>query len=119
MRILVVDDELGIRKIFEKILRRAGHTPQAVESAERALELLEEHEFDLVISDLALPKVGGAQLARTLRGRWPHLPVILLTGEPNPEGAAQAQQLGNCQYLRKPVLREQLLQAVSSASTSN
>lgn len=83
--ILLVDDDPGQLRVRELILRNAGFATRAESSAERALAFLNEHpdQVHAVVTDHVLPAANGAQMVRELRGRWPHLPVVVLTGMPS------------------------------------
>lgn len=80
-RVMVVDDEKMVRTILGKLLRLKGHSVVQAESGEEAIQLADSHEFDVVFTDLGMPKMNGRQLARKLRDRHPHLPIVLLTGD--------------------------------------
>ncbi len=79
--LLLVEDEAPLRRLAERALGRAGYAVQAAEDAEAALELLEAGGPPAaLVSDIAMPGMDGLALARQLRGRWPDLPVVLLSG---------------------------------------
>lgn len=80
-RIMVVDDERMVRTILEKLLRLKGHSVQQADSGSEAIRLAGSQQFDLVFTDLGMPEMNGRQLARELRARHPHLPIVLLTGD--------------------------------------
>ena len=80
MRILVVDDEPAVRDLTVEILRRSGYEPHGVPTARQALDLLDEEQFDLVVSDVMMPEMTGVELLYELRRRQPDLRVILMTG---------------------------------------
>ena len=116
MRILVVDDEPVVREITIEILRRSGYSPQGVPSARRALALLDEEQFDLVVSDVVMPEMTGVELLYELRRRRPDLPVILMTGgSQEPERTTKAVALGAAVLLYKPFSHAELREAVASA----
>ena len=79
-RILVIDDEEIIRTLMLEILESAGHEVVGAETAERALTLLEETEFELVVSDVVMPGLSGLELLGAVRARRASLPVVLVTG---------------------------------------
>jgi len=80
-RILLVEDEAPLRRLAALVLRRAGHEVIEADCAEAALDLLAEADApDILVSDVAMPGMDGLELARQLRGRWPGLPVLLLSG---------------------------------------
>ncbi|MBY0330425.1 MAG: response regulator [Acetobacteraceae bacterium] len=80
--LLLVEDEAPLRRLSARVLERAGYQVRVAESAEAALELLEETAEPPValVSDVAMPGIDGLALARQLRARWPGLPVLLLSG---------------------------------------
>ncbi|WP_456426875.1 hybrid sensor histidine kinase/response regulator [Rhodocaloribacter sp.] len=80
-RILVVDDERGVRTVLCKMLALRGHTAVEAASGAEALALIEREAFDLVFTDQGMPEMSGRQLARALRRRVPDLPIVLITGD--------------------------------------
>ena len=81
-RILIVDDEEGIRRIFVDALSEAGYEVRPAGSSSEALRLVGEETFHLVLLDLSLPDSKGLDLLKSLRGMAPDLPVMILTGLP-------------------------------------
>jgi DNA-binding NtrC family response regulator len=107
--ILVVDDERPIREIVTRALERRGHRVIACPSASSAQQTA--GPIDLLLVDLVLPDINGRQLAEAMRGRWPNLPVILMSGYlaeqglmPHPPSA----------FLQKPMLPSAVVQAVEA-----
>ncbi len=80
-RILIVDDEQMVRSVLKKLLTLKGHTITQAASGAEALALVDEGAFDVVFTDHGMPAMNGRQLARALRGRFPDLPIVLLTGD--------------------------------------
>lgn len=80
-RILVVDDERGVRHVLIRLLALKGHKVDGAASGAEALALTETKPFDLVFTDHGMPGMNGRQLAGALRQRFPDLPIILLTGD--------------------------------------
>ncbi len=83
-RILLVEDEEDFRDAFMRVLEGKGYEVCAVENAENALEKLRSNHFDLVITDLLLPGMDGAELCRTLRADscYAHLPILMISNMP-------------------------------------
>jgi len=83
--ILVVEDNPSARQLLSRMLSNAGH--EVIESADgdEALRLLDARPFDLVITDLAMPKTTGFGLISHIRLKWPRLPIILFTGYLSPK----------------------------------
>ncbi len=120
MRILVVDDEPVVRELAVEILRRSGHHPQGVPTARLALELLEQEQFDLVLSDVVMPEMTGVELLYELRRRRHELPVVLMTGgSMEPERTTKAVELGAAGLLYKPFSHAELCDAVALALDGN
>jgi len=101
-RILVVDDEGAIRYSVSKTLQRVGYRVDAVESAENALELLAEHTFDVVLTDIRMGGISGVELLSKIRDLYPDVSVILMTGYASLDTAVESLRLGAHDYLIKP-----------------
>ena len=78
--VLLVDDEPMLRRVFARALRDRGYDVEAAESAEQALERLEARRFDLVVSDIVMPGMGGLALAAQVSARWPETAILLMSG---------------------------------------
>jgi len=114
-RVLVVDDEKGLRLTMREFLRDAGHGAEMAASAPEALEKMGLERFDIVVADIILPDVDGISLLGSIREGHPDVLVILITGEPSYETASEAVRTGAFDYLGKPVTKEMLLGAVERA----
>jgi len=115
-RILVVDDEKSIRVTLSRFLAQEGHEVEVAEDAEEALSLLEQVEFDVVVTDIILPRVTGVHLLKAIRGIAPHVPVIMMTGEPTAETASESLRAGAHDYLFKPIEKPEILKGVANAA---
>ncbi len=102
-RILVVDDEEGVRSFIAEALEREGH--EVVQAADGAAALLaaREEPFDVVITDLRMPKMDGMTVVRTLRTEQPDTELIILTAFGDVTTAVEAMKLGVFDYLQKPL----------------
>ena len=78
--VLCVDDEEGALFLRKAVLRKFGFEVLAAQSAKQALELLEQNHVDLLLSDLLMPDVSGAELAAEVKSRYPQLPVAIVSG---------------------------------------
>ena len=115
-RILVIDDEAVIRELMMEILISGGHDVEGAETAERALELLDEHdEFDLVVSDVIMPGLSGLELLEMLRARRASLPVVLVTGAGTYNTLSQALTRGAAGLLTKPFSHNDLRTVTADA----
>jgi len=115
-RILIVDDEISIRLSFEMILAREGYGPITTASnLDEALAAIKEHEFDLIISDIVLGEERGTDLLFKIKESGIECPVVMITGFPNLDTAAEAVRYGAFDYISKPVNKETLLRFVRQA----
>ncbi len=101
--ILVVDDEKNIREGLAEALSLDGHAVRVAADGTEGLKAVEEGAIDLVITDLKMPAMSGTELLKTLAGRYPGLPVIVLTGHGTIEDAVEAMRYGAFDFLTKPV----------------
>ncbi|MFV8754080.1 response regulator [Nannocystaceae bacterium ST9] len=115
-RVLVVDDERSLRRTFSLFLRDDGHDVETAEDVDQALATLEKGNFDVVVSDIILPRRSGVSLMEAIADRWPDIKVILVTGEPTVETAASAVRSGAYDYISKPVSSSKIRKVVSSAA---
>jgi DNA-binding NtrC family response regulator len=99
---LIVDDEAVIRKGISRALRNRGIATESAESAKKALELMREHHFDLVLLDIRMPDIDGITLLKQIRSRYPETNVIMITGYPAIDSAVDCIKLGAVDYLVKP-----------------
>jgi two-component system response regulator FlrC len=102
-RILVVDDEKGLRGFLSGCLVTEGHKVDEASDGEAALVRLRAHAYDLMITDLKMPGMDGLQLLEAAMAEQPDLQAIVLTAHGTVEGAVQAMRLGAFDYLQKPV----------------
>lgn len=117
-RILVVDDEKSIRIRFGAFLKEAGHDVQVAEDAIAAVALLSKEDFDVVVTDIILPKMSGVGLLEAIREVSQHVQVIMVTGEPSIKTASDSLRLCAFDYLAKPVTKEAIVKTVANAARS-
>jgi len=114
--ILIVDDEESLRLTFEMFLTREGYGPvRTAATYQEALAAIHEHEFDLIISDIVLEGTSGTDLLGEIRAANVQCPVVMITGFPNLQTAAEAVRLGAFDYIPKPVNKETLLKFTRQA----
>jgi len=101
-RILVVDDEEGLREFLSQALLGAGHVVETACDGEEALALLAKQGFDLVLTDLKMPGVDGLEVLRRVRADQPETEVVVLTAHGSVETAVEAMRLGAFDFLQKP-----------------
>jgi len=114
-KILVVDDEENISQSVRKILSRKGYAVDNAKSVEEAINKIQSAPFDLVITDLMMPKTTGMELLQIIRDYYPDLAVIMITGYASIESAVKATKLGAEGYLPKPFTPDELMQIAEKA----
>jgi DNA-binding NtrC family response regulator len=120
LNVLVVDDEVILCQSVDKILKRKGHTIDAVTSVADALRTLDSgKKYDLIVADLMMPQAGGLELLSAVQTSWPDLPVLIITGFSSIASAVEATKLGAAGYLPKPFTPEELETAVESVFFRN
>ena len=102
MRLLVVDDDPVFRQELSDLMDQDGHQVVVMPSVPKAIESLESDEFDLVFTDLKMPRHSGLELLREVRARWPQTLVVMITGFATVETAVEAMKFGAFDYIRKP-----------------
>ncbi len=101
-RILVVDDEESIRDLLRLVLTGEGYSVITANDGKEAIEYLEAQRFDLVITDLVMPRVNGVEVLRAAKRIDPNYPVMVITGYPSVETVTKLVRLGAGDYLTKP-----------------
>ncbi len=115
-KVLVVDDEPGMRASLRAFLRAEGYEVETAEDVPSALACLERCPVDVVVSDIVMPGASGVQLLKLIRQADDGVVAVLITGEPSVESAAEATQLGAFDYLAKPLTKQSLLGVVARAA---
>ncbi len=102
-RILVVDDEEGLREFLAETLAGDGHSVETQEDGQAALEELARRSYDLLVTDLKMPRLDGLELLRRVKAEQPELEVLVLTAYGSVDSAVEAMKLGAFDYLQKPL----------------
>ena len=103
LNILLVDDERNMLEVLSDVLNAEGHPVTVANSGREALETIEsDSSFDLVITDLKMPKMNGMELLDSIKRRWPHIQVVILTAYGTVESAVEAIKKGAYDYVLKP-----------------
>ena len=113
--ILIVEDEPELGRVLLESLSQNGYSAHLAESAEKALNLIGQKAFDLIVSDIRLPHMNGLQLLDHVRGYSHPTPVILMTGFGSVQNAVEAMRKGAFDYLLKPFSLETLEQGIENA----
>jgi two-component system nitrogen regulation response regulator NtrX len=113
--ILIVDDEANTLASLSRAFRLAGHEATVCDNAVKALELAKSRAFDLILSDVVMPKRDGLALLQDLKTNSVTAPVVMMSGQAHIEMAVQATRLGALDFLEKPLSTERLLLTVENA----
>lgn len=101
-KILVVDDEQSLREVLSIMLKRAGYAVTSAADGEEAVELLQKEIFDLVITDLRMPKIDGMEVLKAVKSASPETVVLIITAFASADSAVEAMKQGAYDYLTKP-----------------
>lgn len=101
-KILIVDDEQNIREVLSIFLKDEGYTVSVAIDGKSALETIKNDIFDLVITDLKMPKVSGFDLLKSIKETSPETVVVIITAYGTTESAVEAMKLGAFDYIQKP-----------------
>jgi EAL domain-containing protein (putative c-di-GMP-specific phosphodiesterase class I) len=117
-RVLVVDDDAGMRRVCARVLGNEGWDVVVVDGGKAALDCVRDHSmrFDCVVSDVHMPGIDGFALIAEIRRHDDDLPVLLMTGDPSLDGAVRAIDNGAVSYLSKPFDNETLAASVARAA---
>jgi two-component system response regulator HydG len=115
-RILLIDDDPGVRDSMERMLRGAGYAVRSAASGEEGFELARAGGFDVILSDMRMPGISGLDILRKLREIRVDAAFIIMTGFGTVDTAVEAMKLGAVDFVQKPFFRDELLMRVRSAS---
>jgi len=113
-RILVVEDNLSMRRLMCTVLRQNGFHPLQAEDGVAALEVMDKEQVDLVVLDLMMPRMDGYTLTRQLRGAWPTLPILMVTAKQEAKDKRQGFIAGTDDYMTKPVDQQEFILRVKA-----
>ena len=122
MRVVVVDDDSGVREFVKRVLERAGHSVDECHDGAALVPLVEAVAPDVIVTDIFMPDVDGYQLLRLLAATRPELPVVVISGGHASMGDQHmkvAQMLKAARLLHKPFTPTALLTAVAEAAASS
>lgn len=115
-RILVVDDEIGIRELLSEILYDEGHTVELAENAAEARAARLRYRPDLVLLDIWMPDTDGVSLLKEWAAQGLlDMPVIMMSGHATVDTAVEATRIGAVDFLEKPITLQRLLKTISTA----
>ncbi len=113
-RILVIDDEPGMCRLLDTVLTEEGYLVTAIQRPQEAVLSLKKDNFDLVITDLRMPKIDGIEILQTIKSVSPDIPVILVTAYSSVESAVKAMKLGASDYVAKPFKNDEIKMVVAN-----
>ena len=118
-RILVVDDEVSVRKVVRLTLMKAGYDVIDADDGSTGISMIGSDDnplmLDVIVCDIRMPKINGLEAITFFRQQYPSVPIIVLTGYPDATMAADLLNKGVYDYLVKPVDKDKLLASVSGA----
>ncbi len=116
-KILIIEDESAIRRVLKKILSEENDTYEVFEAEDglAGVEIVKKEDFDLIISDIKMPKMDGVEVLEAVRKIKPEIPVIMISGHGELETAVQTMRLGAFDYISKPPDLNRLLNTVRNA----
>jgi DNA-binding NtrC family response regulator len=117
-RILVVDDEEIVRESCRRVLTEAGYAVRTVANGREALNLCRAEQFDVMLTDLRMADMDGLEVIRAAAREFPGMRVVVITGYPSRESLQQAQELGVCEYVEKPLNPSRLNEVTATALSS-
>jgi CheY-like chemotaxis protein len=119
IRVLMAEDEILAAEVLEEALAEAGFAVLAAQDGQAALELADCHGFDVLLTDLRMPRLDGHELIRRLRGRRPDLPVVVMTGyEVVDHESALRTGGGPLRLLTKPLRLHEVVAALIDVAAS-
>jgi DNA-binding NtrC family response regulator len=115
LHLLLVDDELDFLEATSRALSRRGFAVKTAEDGVRALELIKEHNFDVIVLDVRMPGMDGAEVFHQVKQLKPTLPVLMLTGHGSIKQAFETSREGVFEYLTKPCDIDKLVKVARRA----
>jgi DNA-binding response OmpR family regulator len=114
-KIMVVDDEAGICKNVEKILKKSNYAITHASSAKEALSMMAKESFSLLISDIVMPEMNGLELLKMVKKEWPVTKAVMMTAYASTDTAVKAIRMGALDYIPKPFTPDELRATVENA----
>jgi len=113
-KILIVDDSSLIRSVASAAAEEAGHEAIVAENGQKGLDMLPEHKFDLIFSDVNMPVMGGLEMVENIKQHeeYKYIPIIMLTTESNPDLKAKGRALGVKAWMLKPFNKKKFFMAL-------
>jgi len=117
--VLIVDDEMNIRRVLAAMLKRDGYEVTTAADGEQALAVLLKTPVDVVVTDLVMPRLGGMDLLKRVAVDYPDVPVILITAHGSVDSAVSALKAGAFDYITKPFEQDELRKVIAKAARAH
>jgi nitrogen regulation protein NR(I) len=117
--VLIVDDEVNIRRVLAAMLKREGYEVTTAADGEQALAVLHKTPVHVVVSDLVMPRLGGMELLKRVAADFPDVPVIVITAHGSVDSAVAALKAGAFDYITKPFEQEDLKKVIAKAARAH
>lgn len=115
MNILIIDDEENINKIMSDIIKDEGYNAYTARNWKGASEILHKTGIDIVFLDVWLPQVGGIEILKIIRKKYPGTEVIMISGHGTVDTAVQSMKLGAYDFIEKPLASDRVLTVLKHA----
>ena len=103
-KVMIVDDEMNPREVIRRTLMEANFDVSVASNGEEALEKMKNENFNIAFVDIVMPGIGGFELLKTIKQKWPEIIVIMITGYISINSATEAIKLGANDYIAKPFI---------------
>jgi two-component system, NtrC family, response regulator AtoC len=117
--VLIVDDEINIRRVLAAMLKREGYEVTTAADGEQALQVLEKTPVHVVVTDLVMPRLGGMELLRRVAAEYPDIPAIVITAHGSVDSAVAALKAGAFDYITKPFEQDELKKVIAKAARAH
>jgi two-component system, NtrC family, response regulator AtoC len=117
--VLIVDDEVNIRRVLAAMLKREGYEVTTAADGEQALAALQKTPVHVVVTDLVMPRLGGMELLRRVSQEFQDVPVIVITAHGSVDSAVAALKAGAFDYITKPFEQEDLKKVIAKAARAH
>lgn len=116
IKILVIDDDIKMLELLEKVLLRKGYTVETASKPKEALEKFEANGFDIVVTDINMPEINGLEILRQIKSVSPNTIVIMITAFATVSSAVESMKLGAYDYIIKPFNMEEFVLIIQRAA---
>ncbi len=118
-KILVIDDDRDMCLLLKRFLSKHGFEVEEANTAKRATEMLDATEYDLVLCDFRLDNTDGKTMLVKIKEKYPHMPVIIITGYSDIKIAVEVMKLGAYDYITKPLFPDEIILTIRKALDKN